>query len=780
MTEVTTDTSIKPKSKYATRIGKVLSKSSGKEGFSLALSYTPEKLEEKAHGSLYFVIDIHSASALAPDIGYNLIDIVKEEFYRDLSKTPSQSFENALKAANEEFSAIAKEGEKSWLGKTNIVISAITKNKLLAVARGTSEMHLWRNGKIMNLSEGMYTPGETYRPEETLTNIIEGDLSVGDKLIFSTAELFYYLSVEKLKRLVEANSPAGAAKEISTQLKNETDIYRTNVIIAEFSLPELIDADEEVAPEDNWITQVGEDIPTETAKTTKPIFDGFSAREKTATVAEADSSEETVISPKQPEVTDMAQELDMQEENSTNTEPLLTKMPTKPIMLKINYAKGLSGVSKATDKLRTLVTSPMAKKTGNIIFRYLKYAGLVVLAALDLIVSLVTDWVNDIKKRPNGSKILMTSVGVLAVIVVGATLLLASNQSTRVSKKVAVESLESAIQKRDAAKAAIIYEDTAMASSLLFEAFGLAEAASKNDATKEEALIVLAEVNSQLDEVGGAQRFDNPELLTDFSLLASQINTSSRTETKISINNILAAGNDIYTYDLEHNKVFKYNDSRREAGIVNSLVSKEKKIKLASLNNNELIFYTNPAGIYSLDLNENVMEGIALDTGNWNNASNIVAYTDKLYLLDNINNNIWKYKAVSEGYTKIAPYFEDTENLDLSGATDFAIDGDIYILINGLVNKYTIGQQVEFNMRDIPEHTGEMGYIKDMDTDALAAGLYVLDADNNRIVSFDKETGQYLEQFIFSGIDNPSKIFVDEESSRIWILSDTSVYLLEI
>ena len=783
MTEVKTDTFIKAKSKYAIRIGKVLSKSSGKEGFSLALAYTPEKLEEKAYGSLYFVIDIHSPSSLAPDIGYNLIDIIKEEFYRDLSKTPSQSFENALKAANEEFSAIAKEGEKSWLGKTNIVVSAITKNNLLAVARGTSEMHLWRNGKIMNLSEGMYTPGETYRPEETLTNIIEGDLSVGDKLIFSTAELFYYLSVEKLKRLVEAGSPAGAAKEIATQLKNESDIYRTNVIIAEFSLPKLIDADEETAPEDNWITKVEENMSVEEEKKAKPIFGGFSVRKETTTIADNNSLED--VSTEEPEtskqqITDMAQELYMEEEKKVDTASLLTKAPVKSKMPNINYGQGLSKISTAADKLKMLATSPMAKKTGNIIFRYLKYAILVVLAALDLIITLITDWVNDVKKRPNGSKILMTTVGILAVVVVGSTLLLASNQSTRVSKKVAIESLESAIQKRDAAKAAVIYEDTTKASSLLFEAFGLAEAASKNEETKEEALVVLAEVSSQLDEVGRTQRFDNPQLLTDFSTLASQITTESRTETKITIDNIIAVGNDIYTYDLEHNKVFKYNDSRREVGIVNSLVSKEKKIKLGNLNNNALVLYTNPASIYSLDLDENVMENLPLDTGSWNNATSLISYTDKLYFLDAENNNIWKYKAVSEGYTKIAAYFGNTENLDLSGATDFAIDGDVYILINGLVNKYTVGQQVEFNIRNIPEHTGEIGSIKDMDTDALAAGLYVLDADNNRVVSFDKETGEYLEQFIFSGIDNPSKIFVDEQSGYIWILSDTLVYLLEI
>jgi len=44
MTEDKTDTTIETKSKYAIRIGKVLSKSSGKEGFSLGLAYTPEKL----------------------------------------------------------------------------------------------------------------------------------------------------------------------------------------------------------------------------------------------------------------------------------------------------------------------------------------------------------------------------------------------------------------------------------------------------------------------------------------------------------------------------------------------------------------------------------------------------------------------------------------------------------------------------------------------------------------------------------------------------------------
>lgn len=765
MSDIHTEETLTPmKVKYATRIGKVLSKPSSNGGFSTALVYTPESIEEKKHGSLYFVIDISSPSPLAPDIAYNLIDIVKEEYYRDLVQGPAKSFENALKGANEEFAAIYKEGEKSWIGKTNITIAAISEDKLMAVQRGTSEMHLWRNGKMMNLSEGMYTPGEIYKPEETLTNIIEGDLSVGDKLIFSTAELFYYLSVEKLKRIVEGYTPAGATQKIANQLQEEKDIHKTNVIISEFSLPELIDYEEETAPEDNWIGKIDQlQTKKEANKKVKPLLGGFSMR-KTITDEQIEKSN-----------TEMAQEMEMSEDTETDS-PLISQYQ-EPETNKIDYNKKVSDVF---GKLKSAIQSPEAKKAGNLIWRYLKYAGLFLLAVIDLIVSFVGGWVNEIKKRPNGNKILLISVGVLAIFAVISTLSLARSNSVRVSKNVAVESLESAIQKRDAAKAAVIYEDNAKASVLLFEAFGLAEAATKNDVTRVEALAVLAEVKTQLDEVGKVKRIENPRALVDFASLTSQIETQGSGATTIDVDDILVVDSDVYTYDKKNNKVFKYNESRSEAGIVNSLVSKEHKLDLGTIGDNKLIFYAEPASIYSLDLVENSMRGVSLDSGNWNNATDIIAYTDKLYFLDAANNNIWKYKAITEGYTKIASYFDDSMTRDLSGATDFVIDGDVYILNNGLIQKYTVGQQVEFNLKDVPEHTGALGNITDIYTDTLATEIYVLDSDNSRVVAFDKESGSYIKQYVFTEIGSSNKIFVDENSDSLWVMSGTKVYQTEL
>src|SRR3989344_8616035 len=98
MTEATLTKTAK---QLATRVGKVLSHDKAKGGFSTCLVYESDDVAQKTHGALYFVVDIGSPSPLSPDIAYNLIDIIKEEYYSELELTAGESFENALKAANE-------------------------------------------------------------------------------------------------------------------------------------------------------------------------------------------------------------------------------------------------------------------------------------------------------------------------------------------------------------------------------------------------------------------------------------------------------------------------------------------------------------------------------------------------------------------------------------------------------------------------------------------------------------------------------------------------------
>lgn len=770
------------KQRLETRIGKVLSHQKARGGFSTALAYEPDDAGEKEHGSLYFVIDIGSPSPLTADIAYNLIDIIKEEYYSDLELTAGESFENALKVANDELSAIAKQGEKDWIGKFNAVVAAVKGQEVQIVQRGTAEMHLLRNGQITNLSKGMYTPGETYRPEETLVNLIEGEIEVGDKLILTTSELFYYVSLEKLKRLMDNHSPASAAKKLATLLEQEQEINHTSVLISEFSLPELLAQEDETEPSENWVGTPSEPQPRRAG-----LFGGSTpAMDKEQTVEQALEQEEPVVEPEAVEEPEedyaplRREELVIDETDNGEVGEDTYKVRMPQIKLGRPSLESLkNGVNFGDIAGKLKVDPKQLNRAGKITWQLAKVAGAAIMVVVDWVVKNITKGVRVIKRHPKGNQILIGIVALLAIVIVMSTIGLSRGATTRVSGKKATVALAEAQQKRDAAQAALIYEDGVKARTLLAEAYALAQSATNNRGTKDQAVALVADLEKQLDSVSNVKRFNDVQPLADFGTLASQLNAgSSEAAKQVKVGPITVLDGNVYAIDPDNNKVYKFKATSGDVAIANSLVSNDKRLKLVSpANENELIFYTTPPNVYSLNLDNNSMTGRALDAGNWNNADQMVSYTDKLYFLDAANNQVWKYKTIPEGYTQIAPYFETNSGINLSGAMDFAIDGSVFVLLPGnVVKKYTGGSEVQFNINTVPSPYPGLGNITQIYTD-VDVNLYVLDAANNRVIAFDKE-GAYLAQYIFSGINNPTNLYVDQANGFIYLTAGTALYRL--
>jgi len=757
----------------ATRVGKVLSHSSTRGGFSTALVYEPDDASEKQHGSLYFVIDIGSPSPLSADIAYNIIDIVKEEYYSDLELSAGESFENALKAANSELAAIAKEGEKDWMGKLNIIVAAVKDKDMYIVQRGTAEIHLLRDNNMINLSKGMYTPGETYRPEETLVNLIEGELGVGDRMLASTSELFYFISVEKLKRLIGDNTPAQATKKLATMLEQEDEINRTSVLLAEFNTPELFAQEEETEPTENWVGEPREE------KVVQPKARGLMGLSRAKTVADAIRSvpKEESVDQDEPAVDEepappLTPQDDLVIDEAKESKPKIKRPSFSDLKASVNVRDYQSAVG---------LNSGQLKKFGEIALKTLKVVGLLLLTLVDATVTVITNTVRNIRKRPGGDRVLMGIVAVLVVAVVVSTLALAQGYSGRVSTRNATAALAEAQQKRDAAQASLIYEDAVRARELLAEAYTLAESATHNTRTQEAAAVLVANLQKQLDEVSNVSRFTGVSPLVDFDVLSAQLTASTDGERHVQIGNIIVLGGNIYTADPENNKVYKYKGASAEVAIINSLVSTDKKLTLSTpASDSELIFMTTPPNIYSLSLVNNSLANRPLDEGSWNNAAGLIAYGDKLYLLDPANNQIWKYKVVPEGYSQIASYFEIGSTPEISTAIDFAIDGSIFVLLpDNVIKKYLGGEEVEFSLYNIPAPYPAISRITNIYADIVAEKLYVLDAPNRRVLAFDKE-GVYLAQYIYDNIDEPQDLFVDEAGGFIYLTSGTNVYRLPL
>ncbi len=767
------------KHKIEARVGKVLSHQSAHGGFSTALAYEPDDPEEARHGRLFFVMDIASPLPLSPDIAYNLIDIVKEEYYRDLEITPAESFENALKAANDELAAIYKEGVKDWLGKFNCIIAATHGTDLWVVQRGTAEVHLLRSSQIVNLSKGMYSPGETYRAEETLINLIEGEIELGDKFIFSTSELFYYISIEKLKRLMESNTPAQAAKKLALQLEQERDINRTSVMVAEFNLPEILSGEEaEAVASENWIgapqdkagaAAIGfkqdEDRRARSvaeALDAEPIVEAPVAREIIEDTVEDEESDDLVIEEDEREYRSPAAMLNLQNIKRPSLETF------ENLKNSINFGDYKNKLKIDSTKLRS---------AGEAAGRVSKVVGVLGLTGIQAASKGITNWVKAMKRRKNGNKVILGVAIGLAALVVLSTIGISRGYTSRVTTKNASVAIADATQKRNEAQAALIYGDTPKARTLLAEAYVLAASATSNRTLGSEAQALVTDLQKQLDEVSGVKRFADIQPIVNFADLNPQLGGTEENPKTAKVGEMTMLAGSIYAVDPDNNKIYRYKPSSGEKAIVNSLVSDKKLMEISTFNDKELVLFTNPGSTYILNTENNTLTARNLDSGIWSNANKIISYTDKLYLLDSASNEIWRYRTVPEGYTKIASYFEG-DKPTLTGALDFAIDGSVYVLMpDNTIKKYSGGNPVNFNALSVPAPYEAIGGLTDIFVDS--SRVYVLDAPKNRVLAFDKE-GSYLAQFVFNNIDNPSNLIVDEGAGELYLTSGTMVYKLPI
>ncbi len=711
----------KTSARFIHRLGKVTTVGPRREGFATALVLEPERGTKQAKGNLFFVLDVGGDERTATEVGRTLMEVFEETFYADEEEEFESSFEKALKAVNEELKIIAEEGERSWIGKLFGLIAATSGKKLLLAHRGTCEAYLLRSGRFSHLTEGLYTPGESPRPEATFAHVIEGELKVGDKLLLSTAELFYFFSIEKLRKLLEDNSPAKAAQIIREALAAEEGVERTNLLVTEFTMPELL------AIED----------------------------------LEEEAESEQILTTKAPPVKEKEIEAVQEPVAKTKARSLLSPLKKLPVDQK-----------SAREAISFLAFG------GKILWQLIKWAGLLLLTVLDWLVGFLTVQIAQIKKRKGGHKILLGLGAAILVLVLFISFSLGSRGGT--SARTANRLLEQALEKQDAAKAALIYEDREQAGVLLLEAYHLLTTAAKNKRFQDEAEKQLLNVTNQLDQLNNVFRLELTTPIADFARLQSQLAATGGSG-EIKAKSLLFLNGDLYSFDTDNNKIYKYGGRAQEEGVVNSLVSSDKKLAAAAPFENNLLFYTVPPAIYRLEIATNQLTPQKLaDNTSFNNAATIGTFGSTLYLLDPANDQIWRYRYQTQeaNYINIAPYFAETKP-ELAKATDFAIDGDIYILVDGQLQKYNAGAPVSFSLHSPPQPTPALDKIRDIFTNNATSGLYLLDADNNRILVFDK-TGAYRAQYIFSGVDKPEEIWVDEGSKIIFLKAGTKIYQIKL
>lgn len=176
-------------------------------------------MAEKAHGSeaeLFAVVEMPllnpAAESSCEKISAAIAGALKRAYKRPLN---SINFEIAIGQVNEELGKLASLGQTDWINQLNGILSVKIGANLYVATTGKVAAYLLRNGEFTDIS----CSAEQAHPLKAFENYASGKIRLNDLIVLSTTQLFNYLSMDRLKQIVQNFSFLNANQTIIELLK---------------------------------------------------------------------------------------------------------------------------------------------------------------------------------------------------------------------------------------------------------------------------------------------------------------------------------------------------------------------------------------------------------------------------------------------------------------------------------------------------------------------------------------------------------------------------------
>ena len=155
-------------------------------------------------------------------------------------------------------------------------------------------------------------------------------------------------------------------------------------------------------------------------------------------------------------------------------------------------------------------------------------------------------------------------------------------------------------------------------------------------------------------------------------------------------------------------------------------------------------------------------------------AVGVEMFASSAYVLDGEAEEIWKFAVSGSELEERRRWLVAGEELGLSGVVDMDIDGDIWVLSSGgEVGRFRRGYEEVYALNGGPE---------DVSGDAISVSLegdklVILDKKNSRIVEFNKETGEYVQQLVGEKIGKMDDVMITSDDQLLGLGEGELFYL---
>jgi len=720
----------------------------------------PSPAEEKSLGKLFILSEIRSKDRINHEIINDIQNEIKHSYYNTDDLNVETAFEKALERLNQKVADLVGNYDTNWLDKINCVIAVIRNDSIYFSSVGVIHSFLIHNERITDILSSAGIEHQHINPLKAFTEVVSGNLTPGDNLIFCTSNLLDYLSQEKLKRTIIEHTPQNAVSMIENLLSENEGMVAYGAIIIKL-IEGTAPAMKQVAA-----TPVTAAIPHTTTQSSMNQL-----------ITQAHSTDK-ILSPSLTShifkiITGFWHNLSkFIKLKIFRQSPRRVSFSNKQKFLQPARQESLKSPRQSSSILKNIglgIASLFAwlfQLLKNIprLFKKRDKIGHEIKTAPENFSKFFTNLILGIKRLPRISKILLLLAIVVAFILSQSLFSLGLTKQDDQQQADNIQTAAQISQKILKAEAAFSYGNEEGGKELLREAQDLLNMLpTKQDEDKERIKELQDNINSQLNKTKHIIEITSPAEITDFSSLEGAINPAA----------LVYTSDNLYSFDPSTNKIYQVSISDRTISTLSEKESANKFQYVTVQTNTSLLFLdtTNSLIEYNLASNKLTDQTFSL-TSQDVNIADIGTYQSRVYLLDIKNNQIYRTsKAGTNSYGTPANWLQE-EDTDIRNSKSITIDGSIYVLKeNGEVYKLFGGNKQDWSLDTIDPALTKADKIL---TNTEADNLYIMDIQGQRIVEFDKN-GALLNQYTSAAFNDMVDFSVDFSNKKIYILNGKKI-----
>ncbi len=743
---------------------------------SIAAVYVahPPAADAASLGRVFFIAEIQSTDAHNAEILQIIQDELSHSYYGTDDLHIEKAFEKALESTNQRIADLVGDYDTDWLNRCNALAAVIAKGILHLSTLGSINAYLIRGNRmtdILNAAGEAATDRDTVNPLKAFSNIISGDLTTDDSVVFTTASLLDYFSLEKLRRTIIDRHPSQATSQIQSLLSENEN--RSTFAMAIAHMTEVV-ADTATAPDQISATRQAPQTYPQSAATT---HNGPEESMESLLQKQADTG--NILAPS---LSRFIRERTAQTSRNFFDWVKLKLFRQSPRRLRLERdlrahqaAHRPTPAPVAERQTESTTVVDVAKKVGS--------AGAAITRGVGSLVKRRKDIATTAKSAPRsfGERVQRTITGfqrlprvskiLVGLAVVVAFLLTQGIYSTATSRFQTQQSFanEQAFSEISQdilkAEAALTYDNTTGAREQLDQAQLLLDSIEASNKEDEAKIAELQQnINTQLDRTRNIVTISDPIVVANLADTTATVKPSGLT----------LRGDLLHTYDAATKTIYEINHTDNSVVTFPQTDLSHSWLALTH-DGTDLLLLASDNSLDVFDTTTDKLSNQSFTLADGANIADTAVYDGRYYLLDIGNSQIYRATGTGNGYGN--PTDWKTDDTNFSNGTSLAIDGFIYVLrSDGTMTKMLQGDRQDWSLASLePALTSA----SELWTSPDAERLFILDPSQNRVVTFDKD-GNFLNQYTAAAFSSLNDLAVDVDANTLYVLSGTTIYAIPL